>query len=197
MLDSNSILNWVIGAVLLFWAVGAYNRLVRLRGEANTAFAELDAELVKQAKLVRSLTNEADPPPASVFDGTEPSFWAGLQGAAGQLEASLASARGRPLDPERIAALGAAQSVLVMAWERAERDDAHDLAGPRLPETITGTRAQMVVQCAGAAERFSQAVNRYNEAIAQFPALLLAWLFGFKPGRGLEPMRASPALGVS
>ena len=24
-----------------------------------------------------------------------------------------------------------------MAWERAERDDAHDLAGPRLPETVT------------------------------------------------------------
>jgi LemA protein len=174
----------------VFWAVGAYNRLVRLRGEANTAFGELDAELGKQVKLVRSITDDPAEPPASLFEGAESSFWGGLQGAAGQLEAALASARARPLDPERMAALGAAQSVLVMAWERAERDDAHDLAGPRLPESITATRATMAVQCAGAAERFSQAVTRYNAAIAQFPAVLLAWLFGFKPGRGLEPMRA-------
>jgi len=36
-------------------------------------------------------------------------------------------------------------------------------------------------------------VMRYNEAIAQFPAVLLAWLFGFKPGRGVTPL-ATPVL---
>jgi LemA protein len=34
-------------------------------------------------------------------------------------------------------------------------------------------------------------VSRYNEAIAQFPAVLLAWLFGFKPGRGVRPTAAA------
>ena len=33
---------------------------------------------------------------------------------------------------------------------------------------------------------FDQAVLRYNEGIAQFPAVLLALLFGFKPGRGVR-----------
>ena len=70
-----------------------------------------------------------------------------------------------------------------MAWERAERDDAHDLAGPRLPETVTARRAQLAQQAHAATDQFNQAVVRYNEAIAQFPAVLLAWLFGFKPGR--------------
>lgn len=37
-----------------------------------------------------------------------------------------------------------------------------------------------------ATEHFNQAVGRYNDAIAQFPAVLLAWLFGFQPGRGLR-----------
>jgi LemA protein len=184
----SSLVTWIAAAVLLFWAVGAYNRLVRLRGEANAAFGVLDGELSKQVQLVTQLLPEGEDHPASLFDGTEGSFWAGLQGAAAQLEASLASARQKPLEPERIAALGAAQSVLCTAWERAEREDAHDLAGARLPDTLTSSRAQLTAQCIAGAERFSQAVDRYNRAIGQFPAVLLAWLFGFKPGRGIEPM---------
>ncbi len=84
-----------------------------------------------------------------------------------------------------------------MAWERAERDDAHDLAGPRLPETLTARRAQIVHRRrTRAIEQFDQAVGRYNEAIAQFPAVLLAWLFGFKPGRGVRSSgAASPRRG--
>ncbi|HEX2544904.1 MAG TPA: LemA family protein, partial [Ramlibacter sp.] len=113
-------------------------------------------------------------------------FWGGLQGAAAQLAASLAAARAKPLDPERIAALGAAQEVLSMAWDRAERDDAHDLAGPRLPEDFSGERAQLVRMAHAATEKFNHAVVQYNEAIAQFPAVMLAWLFGFHPARGLR-----------
>ena len=31
----NSLVLWAAAAVLLFWSVGAYNRLVRLRSDAN------------------------------------------------------------------------------------------------------------------------------------------------------------------
>jgi LemA protein len=178
---------WIAVAVLLFWGVGAYNRLVRLRGEANTAFGELEAQLQRQVELVDALVGDE---PESIFEGAQSSFWGGLQGAASQLRASLASARHRPLDPERIAALGSAQRVLAVAWDRAERDDAHDLAGARLPETLTAQRSQLTSLCIAAAGRFSRAVEQYNDAIAQFPAVLLALLFGFKPGL---PMPAMPA----
>jgi LemA protein len=186
----SSLVLWIAAAVALFWAVGAYNRLVRLRGEANASFAALDAELMRQVQLVAQLLPEGEEPPASMFDGLEDSFWGGLKGASLQLEAALASARARPLEPERIAALAAAQSVLATAWERAERDDAHDLAGARLPDTLTATRSHVTAQCIAGAGRFTEAVERYNAGIAQFPAVLLAWLFGFQPGRGLEPMPA-------
>lgn len=181
-----------IGAVLLFWAVGAYNRLMRLRAEANTAFAALEAELARQVALVR----ECLPPPEATqpapLDG-DVSFWQSLHGAAAQFAASLAAARAKPLEPERIAALSAAHDVLTMAWERAERDDAHDLAGPRLPESITTRRAQLAIQTHAAIDQFDRAVVRYNDAIAQFPAVLLAWLFGFKPGGGVRHVRAQSA----
>lgn len=184
----SSLFSWIAAAVLLFWAVGAYNRLVRLRSEANTAFASLEADLARQVQLVRELLPDDGDHPASVFDGLGGSFWGGLQGAAAQLEASLGAARQKPLEPDRIAALAAAQKVLATAWDRAEREDANDLAGARLPETLVATRAHLTAQCVAGAERFTQAVQRYNHGIAQFPAVLLAWLFGFKPGRGLEAM---------
>ncbi len=176
---------WTLAGVLAFWAVGAYNRLMRLRAEAIAAFAGLESELSRQVDLVRKhlpLPDATMPAPLE----PEGSFWAGLHGAAAQCAVSLAAAHSRPLEPQGIAALGAARDVLAMAWERAERDDAHDLAGPRLPETVTARRVQLALQTHAAIEVFDQAVARYNAGIAQFPAVVLAWVFGFKPGLALE-----------
>lgn len=183
---SSSWIGWAAVALLLFWSIGAYNRLVRLRGDAKAAFATLEGLLAREVELVNAcLPADHDAPPASQFDGGS-AFWAGLHGAASQFAASLAAARGKPLESDRIASLGAAQEILEMAWERAERDDAHDLAGPRLPQDKLAERVQLVVEARVATVKFNEAVTGYNDAIAQFPALLLAWLFGFKPGRGLR-----------
>ena len=181
----SSLVFWIAAAVTLFWAVGAYNRLVRLRSEAKASFSALDAELAKQVQLVHTCIPPEEDQQQSSFGGGSV-FWGGLQGAASQLAASLAAARSKPLDPERIAALGAAQDVLGMAWERAERDDAHDLAGPRLPGDLSSERAHMVSVAKQATENFNVAVGTYNDAIRQFPAILLAWLFGFHAARGLR-----------
>lgn len=184
-MSSSSFLPWILAAVTLFWAVGAYNRLVRLRSEAKAAFGTLETELQRQVQLVMTCIPPEDEQAQSQFMGGS-AFWGNLQGAAAQLSASLHAARSRPLDPDRIAALGAAQEVLSTAWDRAERDDAHDLAGPRLPENANSERQQLVRMAQAATEAFNQAVAQYNQAIAQFPALLLAWLFGFQPARGLR-----------
>ena len=184
-MQASSFLPWILVAVTLFWAVGAYNRLVRLRSEAKGAFHALDTELQKQVQLVLACIPPEEEQAPSQFTGGS-AFWGGLQGAAAQLAASLAAAKSRPLDPDRIAALGAAQEVLGVAWDRAERDDAHDLAGPRLPENFSGERQQLVRMAQAATEHFNEAVGRYNDAIAQFPAMVLAWIFGFQPARGLR-----------
>ena len=180
-----SLVFWIAVPVLLFWSVGAYNRLVRLRSDAKTAFAAMETELARQVELVQSCLPSDDGHPASTF-GNEGGFWAGLEGAATQFAASLAAARQRPLEPEGLAALSAAQDVLAMAWERVERDDAHDLAGSRLPDTVTASRAHLASQIRAAVGQFNQAVTRYNQGIAQFPAVLLAWLFGFKLAQGMR-----------
>lgn len=170
-----SLFAWLAPAVFLFWCVGAYNRLVRLRAEIKTAFGSVDVELRNHLELAQSLPGD--------HDGQ--AIWAHVIAANAQLATSLAAARVKPLDPQGIAALQAASEVLSMAWERAERQDAHDLAGARLPEALSASRAQGVTQSAAAVAQFNEAVGRYNDAIAQFPAVVLAWVFGFKPGRTL------------
>jgi len=188
MAFTSSLLFWAALAMLLFWGVGAYNRLVRLRSEAKSAFASVETELARQVALVQACL----PPADEVADLQSPGdngFWSSLEGAALQFSASLKSAKHMPLDPERIAALGAAIDVLASAWERAERDDAHDLAGSRLPERVAEERSQLTRMSMAAIEQFNQAVGRYNQAIAQFPASLLAWIFGFQAARGLRAAR--------
>ncbi|HKB54637.1 MAG TPA: LemA family protein [Ramlibacter sp.] len=180
-----SLLSWIIAAVLVFWTVGAYNRLVRLRAQAHSAFAAVEGEFGKQIELVRKYLPGAEfTQPAPLEQ--ESAFWAGLQAATRQFAAALAAVHNRPLDAKRVAALNAACDVLVAAWDNAAREDAHDLAGPRLPDTVLTRRSQLGLQTHNAIEQFNGAVGRYNDAIAQFPAVLLAWLFGFKPGIGLD-----------
>ena len=91
----SSLLAWVVAAILVFWAVGAYNRLMRLRAAANAAFAALDAELVEQVQLVHDCVPAEEAQAPSQFEGGS-AFWGGLQGAAAQLSATLASARAKP-----------------------------------------------------------------------------------------------------
>lgn len=184
----SSFVLWPGLGVLLFWSVGAYNRMMRLRSAARQAFAALDARLLEQLQLLQSCL------PASMNASllTQPGellddvalLWIGLRSAAAQLAASLAAARARPLDPRAMAALAAARGVLDATWQRMQLT-ALDPAGAPLPETVQPQWEQGALHVRAAAEAFNQAVAHYNAAIAQFPALLLARVFGFKAARPL------------
>lgn len=181
---SNPIVWWVIAAVLLFWALGAYNRLVRLRSEAKTAFALLDAELLQQTELVHaslpaSLIHTGLTQPGDLLDEVT-TLWSGLRAAATQLSNSVAAMRPRPLDRDAAAALSEAHAVLHGAWTRVS-SEANDLAGSSMPEDLTKRWQLLSTQARLATVRFNEAVASYNEAIGQFPAMLLATLFAFKP----------------
>ena len=160
---------------------------MRLRGEANAAFAALEAELAKQVR-------------------------AGAQAAAARRRArsrrrSSGRARSgpgcrarrrnsRPRWPSRAAARWSRSGIAALERGAGGAGDglgtrrARRRARPGRPAPagdVTARRAQLALQTHAATEQFNQAVARYNEAIAQFPAVLLAWLFGFKPG--LPPAR--------
>lgn len=180
-----SLLFWVGLAVLIFWAVGAYNRLVRLRSLANAAFAVLDAHWARQLALIDSSVPQGA---ASAGQGGPVTgmgeLWAALLGGQTQLVSALAACRPHPLQVEPLQTLAAAKGVLVMAWGRVQ-NEAHDLAGAAIPDTVADEWRRLSQATDDAQAQFNAAIAAYNQAIAQFPALLLAWLFGFKAAETL------------
>jgi len=169
---------WGLLALLVFWSIGAYNRLVRLRSRSLTAFSVVDRQFSLQALLLPPNSDAAMPAPTDDADLVP--RWSGLIGAGRQLEASLKAARVRPLDSAGLNALRTAHETLVLSWARC-REEPPDLAGSPLPEDLSTRWDQLMVQTDMARAEFNQLVADYNAAISQVPACVLAWLFGFKP----------------
>ncbi|ADX48328.1 hypothetical protein Acav_4445 [Paracidovorax avenae ATCC 19860] len=196
---------WIFLAVLLFWAVGAYNRLVRLRSAAIQAFGGLDVHFVRITGMLGEY-EAAQSPALPAQSEVRTALWA----ATTQFGACLAVARARPLDGGAAAALAAAREVLRTAWAaavRAAREPREpsegaagpgdgEASGPDSPPAVAApgedalalweTRWQELwAHAALATGQFNDAVGSYNGAIRQFPARLLAWLFGFHAAQAL------------
>lgn len=179
----SSPLIWIVVAIVIFWAVGAYNRLVRLRSSAIQAFGGLDAHLLRWLAMLGEF--EAAQATAGTSGGEVRNS---LRGAVTQLSASLAVARARPLQGDAVAALSTACAALDAVWQNlqppADADDAVRRMSPwraRWDELRSHNEQ--------AAQLFNDAVRQYNAGIGQFPALLLAWIFGFTTARALSVAR--------
>lgn len=194
-----SLLGWAGAALLLFWFVGAHNRLVRLRSAALQAYGALDALLVRQLDFVQA--SIAGSPPA---DEHARAGDAALQAATGQALTVLGATRLRPLDPAAMGALGTALHVLLAAWERLHPDDVVSFEADGTlsrPATLQGPRETGAAAAPPAVApmawpepsamveitraQFNAAVLQYNIAIRQFPALFVAWAFRLRPAAPL------------
>jgi len=157
---------WLGLAVSLFWAVGAYNRLMRLRSQGLAAFAILDDLLVQFVTMTRQDVSDS----------------AALVAAAEQFQASLKVSRSRPLNGPTTSALKTAYATLCSCWSRSP-EMATGSTGTGMPGSLPSQREQLAVQIELARSEFNKSVTRYNAAINQFPALVLARIFGFRPAQ--------------
>ena len=171
-------------AITLFWSVGAYNRLVRLRAKTKARFVLLDGHLSQMITIVVDhLKIHSSPPFAQEDTGSvgpnAATAMAGMQGASTQFDASLKVGRSQPLDPGAMAALQTALVTLQMSWERMheERLHFHELP-PALTDQAWAGNMQLITH---ASSEFNRAVLAYNAAVRQFPAVVLAYLCGFRP----------------
>jgi LemA protein len=166
------VLFWGCVALCVFWAVGAYNRLVRLRAQTSLAFAAVNEHFTKYVVLVRANASSA-------ADDSLSLAWRGVESAATQFEVSLASVNQRPLDAAAMGAMNAAYAALCASWARLQ-EEPPDLAGERMPEALQQNWAQLAAVMTPVINDFNRLVTAYNQAISQFPANLLARLFGFR-----------------
>jgi LemA protein len=178
----------VLVATLLFWAVGAYNRLVRLRAAVSQSFSALDAVLLVQPALIQAVLPELLA--SDVLADADQAPWARLSSAGEQYARALAFARAQPLDPGAVSALCAAQRVLDDVWHGGARMGTDgNITDAGVPGHLQGRLARIADQGEGPREAFNASVLAYNQAVRQFPALLLARIWGFKPAAMMEPGR--------
>lgn len=172
-----SITVWVLLALMLFWAVGAYQRLLRLRVQTQEAFAPLGAAFGQLVVLVQdSFSHTVDP--------QAPSAHAGLVGATLQFELSLTAARSKPMDRLVMQALDTAYEALSTCWVRVQQEPP-DLAGAIVPDDLQQQWVQLTLQVDSARFEFNQRVLDYNRAIEQFPAYLLARMLRLQPAQSI------------
>lgn len=179
---TDSAMAWLVVALVVFWSVGAHNRLIRLRGQAIAAFQALGEPLGRYIALVDeyalSATAGLAPAQQPVPPDGAAQACARLQAASTQFDASLRVARRQVLNAGGMAALKTALAVLQAAWARAQG------SGPAWQHPLAAAYqlqwAENDQLAAHAMAAFNRAVSDHNAAIAQFPALLLAHLFGFR-----------------
>ena len=175
---------WALLALLFFWAIGAYNRLVRLRSTVVKAFAVLDEQLVRQLVWVQGCLPEAMRGGAVTVPGElqdeVTAAWARLHAASEQFAVALAQARAQPIDVPGMASLVMAHEALRTAWTSALADAVPPDAVPSA-ERLQSRWMRLLHQSLPLRTAFNDAAQAYNQAIAQFPAAVVARLFGFRP----------------
>lgn len=166
------------GAVLVFWLLGAYNRVMALRARIVQAWPAIHEPLQRRRELLTALIAQSR------------ADWPGAAGVLDDALAALGEASGaadvvarRPAAESASASLAAAEQRLGAALQ-ALREGID--AAPALHERDEVAAA--LLELRGLDDRqafarlaFNEAAAAYDAAIRQWPTRIVARLFGFEP----------------
>ena len=157
----------LLGAVLVLWGIGVYNALTRGRIAAQGAFSGIDVELKRRHDLVPNLVNTVK----------------GYAAHEKQTLENVISARAAAVRPnmgmeERLQAEQGLSGALGRLMAVAEAYP--DLKANQNFLQLQGELSQIENRIAGARGGYNGAAEGYNAMARQFPALLVARLFGFQ-----------------
>ena len=170
-------------AVLIFWSVGAYNRLVRLKNIIANAFGQIDVQLKRRYDLIPNLVEAA-----KKYLSHERETLEAVITARNQAKSASDSARARPTNALAVTTLAVAEQALssslgqLFALNEAYPELKADATIRELSKELTSTENKVTF----ARQAFNDAVLDYNNAQGQFPAVLVARLFSFAPSAMLQ-----------
>lgn len=178
---------WVlmaIGLLVLFWAVGAYNRLVRLKNAIANAFGQIDVQLKRRYDLVPNLVEVA-----RKYLAHEAQTLEAVIAARNHARSAEQSALASPLNAGALGALVGAEQMLGGALGRlfAVAEAYPDLKADQTMRELSEELASTENRIGFARQAYNDHVLEFNDAAAQFPTVILARLFSFLP----QPMLAS------
>ncbi len=178
-----SLVFMVVLAIVIFWAVGAYNRLVRLKNIIANSFGQIDVQLKRRYDLIPNLVEAAKKYLQHERDTLE-----AVIAARNQARNASDAVRSRPANAEAVLALSAAEQTLdgslgrLFAIAEAYPELKADETIRELSEELTSTENKVTF----ARQAYNDAVLDYNNAQGQFPAVLIARLFSFAPSAMLQ-----------
>lgn len=176
---------WVFVAVLVFWAVGAYNRLVRLRAAIKQAFTATESQIRQRDAL---LAQWAEASSAQAHGESHAAD--AVVAACGQVMAASEHARTWPSGARAIASLRLAEEVLGDARARLNAELAAMAATSLTPPVIAPNPQAEALAAVDASlgfarRQYNDAAQTYNDAVAQFPTWVIAGVFGFRAAGAL------------
>ncbi|WP_439521035.1 LemA family protein [Hydrogenophaga sp.] len=177
---------WVVlavGLVVFFWAVGAYNRLVRLKNAIANAFGQIDVQLKRRYDLIPNLVEVA-----RRYLAHEAQTLEAVIAARNQARTAEQTAAGNPLNAGALGALAGAEQMLGGALGKlfAVVEDYPDLKADQNMRELSEELASTENRVGFARQAYNDQVLEFNDAAAQFPTLIIARLFGFLPQSMLE-----------
>ncbi len=203
-------------ALLVFWLVGAHNRLVRLRSEVAAAWAPLAEQLRRRQALAGELaellaTPVLDAESAAAtgvpISGRVPPDMAvateAVLAAAAQARAATDHTQPRVTDAGAIQSVALAEQVLGRSLDVMQRvQQAHpqwpSVAAAEQVEALLQALQQTGAQIEFAARHHAAAVETLNGAVHEWPTRVVAALFGIRHAAALvavasaEPQPESP-----
>jgi LemA protein len=167
-------MNWILlalAALLLFWIVGANNRLVALRNELGSAWHRLAEALQPRDAAVEPLVALLRQPMAAEQGALD-----AFLGAAAQSRQAAAALGARPLDATLARQWTAAEAALASAATRllALLEQQPELRSDAQVAPLLAAWTEAQPKLVYARQRFNEAAEAHDSAIALFPTTLLA-----------------------
>lgn len=182
-MSSQTLVLIAILALLVFWSVGAYNRLVRLKNVIANAFGQIDVQLKRRYDLIPHLVEAA-----KKYLQHEQATLEAVIAARHQAKVASDAVRNRPTSAAAVSALSVAEQALdgtlgrLFAVAEAYPELKADQTIRELSEELTSTENKV----AFARQAYNDVVLDYNNAQGQFPAVVLSRVFGFMPSAMLQ-----------
>ena len=159
-----------IGAILalgLFWLVGMYNRLMRLRAGCLSALADIEQRWVEFSEKIKAR-----------WDG-DPAISDNLRKLLSTMATISGEGRQEPMSPMHIVHLTALLQTWSDALSTLTRQGEGDIQNDPLEQRAEDW-GNFSNQLMAAKNFYNKSAEKYNAAVQQFPARVVAGLLGFR-----------------